>query len=137
MMFPSRLSNWFRRLGSTEVYLFDGTSVTVTKGNPKPKLTGELRGILYSPQMMTSSEAFYLVRAPDKMLLMRSSFGDCIKWEPQQAIPSNSPAATLTSVPEHDTDGSWLTHHHFQALAGNCELPTVNSENSLPSPHFT
>jgi len=46
MMFPSRLSNWFRRLGSTEVYLFDGTSVTVTKGNPKPKLTGELRGIL-------------------------------------------------------------------------------------------
>jgi hypothetical protein len=42
----SLLSKWFRRLGTTEVYVFDGSTVTPAKGNPKPKLTGELRGIL-------------------------------------------------------------------------------------------
>jgi hypothetical protein len=46
VMIFSRVSNWFRRLGTTEVYIFDGTSVTAAKGNPKPKLIGELRGIL-------------------------------------------------------------------------------------------
>ena len=46
VMIFSKVSNWFRRLGTTEVYIFDGTSVTAAKGNPKPKLIGELHGIL-------------------------------------------------------------------------------------------